>query len=470
MPTALLEKQDMPKTYQEAKDAGLPVFKFFTDGPAKAAAVDDSNGGDGSPKILLTASTNVTDLAGDAIQQSSMEQMRDAAVGTTIFLNHSFDVPQDVFGVVAKADLVERLDPKTKQPYLCLDYIVEVEMSNPAAAKTYEIIKNGKVKLGASITVLILDAERLKDGTQSIVSVYYLETSIVGLPMNQSSWVRQAVKALKWMERNQPATVAVVAEVKTKTIGNSSKDSGKQQHRQLPVKVKKGISKMQDKKIVQKNAFDEVMANGASSTCQDLCSALCGAIDTLLGQADGGDIEDPLGTLKELLSDFEDAVLAHVKPALKALAEPDDDDDESSQDSDGAGSGGSGDDGGTDQSASYSIEKAREFFVWKTIDTKKLTSKSEADDLVDGGGSAEDAGPWQEIHDVASSKGATCMGMGDGSGDDNNMTSASFDPKKIRNAAVKGYVLELQNKYDEMAEAAEAATLALEVFLKQPLI
>lgn len=462
MPTALLEKQDMPKTYQEAKEAGLPVFKFFTDGPAKAAAVSGSGGDDGSPKILLTASTNVIDLAGDKISPEGMAQMRDAAVGTTIFLNHSFDVPVDVFGVVVSAELVERLDEKTSVKYLCLDYVVEVEMSNPAAAKTYEIIKNGKVKLGASITVLILDAVRLKDGTQSIVSVYYLETSIVGLPMNQSSWVRQAVKALKWLERNQPAPVAIEA-------NPASNSKGKQQ--QLPVKVEKGIQKMKQVEIVHKNAFDDVMANTASWSCYDLSYILCDEISRLFIQAESGELSNPRGNLDSILNDFSSAIKMLVYPALDALSSQGEGGDvieksiEVGSDSDDADIDESAEDDETNEK-SASIEAAKTFFTWKPKEEGNSSSASTrkgAAQLV-----KKDGAGWQEVHDFCHSQGAACSGTGS-EDSDSNMSSASFDPKKIKNPVVKDFVLGLQKENKELADAAEAATRLLEQVLKQPL-
>lgn len=452
MPTALLEKQDMPKTYQEARDAGLPVFKFFTDGPAKAVALDVTNG-DSSPKILLTASNNVTDLAGHKISPESLIQMKEAAIGTTIFLNHSFIVPVDVFGVVVSAELVDRIDEKTGIKCICLDYVIEVEMSNPSAAKTYEIIKNGKVKLGASITILILDAERLKDGTQSIVSVYYLETSIVGLPMNQSTWVRQAVKALNWMEKYQPEPIAVEA----KQISNSE---GKQQ--QLPVKARKGIQKMKKGEIVHKNAFDDVMANSASWSCYDLSYILCDEIARLLIQADGGGLTDPKGMLDAILTDFSSAVKLIVYPALDALSDQgegaemveknieiddDSDDDETLENE--------------TSEKSASVEVAKAAFTWKP--KEDTSTKKGAVQLV-----KKDGAGWQEVHDYCHSQGATCSGT-ESEDSDSNVSSASFDPKKIKNPVVKEFVLELQKENKELADAAEAATRLLEQVLKQPL-
>jgi hypothetical protein len=59
----------------------------------------------------------------------------------------------------------------------------------------------GRVKLGASVSVLITDQTTAKDGRRLIDDVYYLECSVVGMPCNRQSWVQNASKALPTSSR-----------------------------------------------------------------------------------------------------------------------------------------------------------------------------------------------------------------------------------------------------------------------------
>jgi phage head maturation protease len=177
-----------------AKAAGLTVFRFFTDPKIAAKAlpvVTKENGGDGLPRIVLTASTSARDLVGDTFTRRALEKMRDAAPGTTIFLNHEKKVPYDVLGAVEKADLRE------EGGVIHLDYTILADLTTDQAQKTYAQIEKGIVKLGASVTVAVLDKQKQASGPGDVIDdIYYLECSVVGIPANPKCFVQYARKAL----------------------------------------------------------------------------------------------------------------------------------------------------------------------------------------------------------------------------------------------------------------------------------
>lgn len=150
--------------------------------------------GEGRPTVRVTASSTEIDLATDRFAMSALKQMEQQFPGMTIFLNHKYDVPDDVFGSVKSAELVER-DGHTD-----LDLIIEVEMSNQRAVDTYSMVKGGTT-LGVSVGVLVMDADVVKDDTTKgmevleISEIYTLEASVVGIPANRRSWVQGAMKA-----------------------------------------------------------------------------------------------------------------------------------------------------------------------------------------------------------------------------------------------------------------------------------
>lgn len=207
--------------YSVLKDAGWPVFKFVTDHEVGVEAlpvageIESKAAVDADPGLItLIASTNATDLVGDMMEQTALEQMKAAAPGTSVFLNHSYRLPDDLFGTVVKAELVNKTltNPinNERQEYLCLVYQVAPvsREENPKGFQVYQMLAKGKRKLGASVTVLILEKNEKPDGKRSIKQVFYIETSMVGVPCNQLSWAQYAFAALhpdKGQKSNQPA-------------------------------------------------------------------------------------------------------------------------------------------------------------------------------------------------------------------------------------------------------------------------
>lgn len=148
---------------------------------------------DGKRSITVTASSDEIDLGSDRFTLSALKQMEVAFPGLTIFLNHRYSVPEDVFGSVAVASLVPR-DGHTD-----LDLNIVVDEKNPRAIQTFEMIKDGR-HLGVSVGVIVVDADFCDEEVAGkkvleLTSIIPLEASIVGIPANRRSWVQNALKA-----------------------------------------------------------------------------------------------------------------------------------------------------------------------------------------------------------------------------------------------------------------------------------
>ncbi len=191
MTTKLQTPTDAIDPQAEVSGAPRPDFFMYT-GALKAH--DDGEGGE-RPTVLCTASSNAVDLESDRFTAKALKQMKDGFVGKLIFLNHSYEVPMDVFGLVMKAELVKR------EGRLDLDLVIGVEMNNPMAVQTYQYIVNGTV-LGISVGVIVTEADKSEDEDEhgrnifDISGVIPLEASVVGIPANQTAWTRQAIKSL----------------------------------------------------------------------------------------------------------------------------------------------------------------------------------------------------------------------------------------------------------------------------------
>ena len=179
---------------QTAVDTVMPETKFkIYSGLLKA-----SRTADGKMRLHGVASSTTRDLHGDTMEASALEDMeRSANQNLTIFLNHSYDVPEDVAGSVEKAIMKTRGADQDGNPNYDLDMDILVNDANPRAVKTFEAIEKG-TKLGLSIGALIPDGGAIRDkksGALAIQHVELLETSLVGIPANPRSWVEYAAKS-----------------------------------------------------------------------------------------------------------------------------------------------------------------------------------------------------------------------------------------------------------------------------------
>ena len=158
-----------------------------------------SGGGDQPMTIHGVASSNIRDYNGNHFLESALRSMERQAVGMTVFLNHKYQVPEDIFGVVTNARAVPKGDDLVD-----LHYDVEVDETRPRAVDTWNSLqrKPGRtpVKLGLSIGADIPDGGWQMDKQTGLVSfsdAILHETSVVGLPANPRSLIMNALKVIE---------------------------------------------------------------------------------------------------------------------------------------------------------------------------------------------------------------------------------------------------------------------------------
>lgn len=161
----------------------------------------------GAPIVSMVGSSTIRDLKGDVMLESALADMSRVQPGLLIWMNHSYDLPDDLFGSL------------TKSPHMSyeagiadLHITSDVERSNPAAARTYSYIEKGR-KLGCSIGCRVDKAaideelyERTGEVALLIESVTTIEWSVVGVPCNQRSWVESAIKGYGLRTLSNPGT------------------------------------------------------------------------------------------------------------------------------------------------------------------------------------------------------------------------------------------------------------------------
>lgn len=183
----------------------MPYVKVFT-GPLRVKDITD--GAEGQKVLHCTASSTIEDLHGDTMTEDCVRDMAQQAKGAdgrhpmTIFRNHRYVVPDDVFGKTIAAQVLTRsTDKETGLPVWDMDLDIKVAGTNTKAIETWDLIKKDEVTLGVSIGGYILDYEfKDKDagfwGGLNIKKMFLAEASIVGIPANQRSWVQNSVIAI----------------------------------------------------------------------------------------------------------------------------------------------------------------------------------------------------------------------------------------------------------------------------------
>ena len=149
---------------------------------------------EGDRLVICTASSTSLDLDSDRFTEEALQDMTKGFTNLTIFLNHSYVVPGDIFGQVVRCALIKR-------DHLDLDMAIRVTNHNDAADKTYGMIQDG-FQLGVSVGVLVLEHDKMEEEThlgRTVVALKRtlpLEASVVGIPSNRRSWMQQAIKSL----------------------------------------------------------------------------------------------------------------------------------------------------------------------------------------------------------------------------------------------------------------------------------
>jgi len=181
----------------------VATFKLFS-GLLKAAKTPD-----GKMTLHGVASSTTRDLHGDTMEDTALADMeRDANDGLTIFLNHEYKVPEDVGGMVTHAKMWTRGVDGEGNPNYDLDFDIDINDENDRAIKAWKAIDNGH-KIGLSIGAMIPEGGYIRDkktGAMRIQHVKLLETSIVGIPANQRSWISNAIRALEDLEIRRSTT------------------------------------------------------------------------------------------------------------------------------------------------------------------------------------------------------------------------------------------------------------------------
>lgn len=187
----------MTDSYADAGDpmsgTGVPIdFRIFTAG---MTPVDDQFANVERPIVRMVGSSTEQDLHKDTMVASALQDMAAAPVGLLIWLNHDYSVPDSLFG-----SLVDHPTIIHKGGFSDLHLAVEVELENPAAAKTYRYIQK-KRRLGCSVGCSVEDYEIIKggDGESPLIHITHVrpvEWSVVGVPANQRSWVENAVRGM----------------------------------------------------------------------------------------------------------------------------------------------------------------------------------------------------------------------------------------------------------------------------------
>lgn len=197
---ALSTEWEAPEVSEEIRN--LPKIKVLT-GAMKSAVTDG-----GFKAIHCTASSTIDDLHGDMMTEACVRDMAAQASralsgkGMTIFLNHRYNIPEDVFGRTYASQVVTRgNDPDTGLPVWDLDLDVILATTNERVVKTWELIDTDQITMGVSIGAYITEYD-FKDkeagfwGGLIINKVLLVEASIVGIPANQRSWVQNGVIAI----------------------------------------------------------------------------------------------------------------------------------------------------------------------------------------------------------------------------------------------------------------------------------
>jgi HK97 family phage prohead protease len=186
-------------------------FKLYTNA-LKAYTADN-----GDLHVRGTTSSTIVDMHGDEMTLAALKSMEETAKqNMTVFLNHNYNVPDDLFGSVTDARIVKRYDNELGQEVYDLDIDVRVvgEDENPLAMKTYRAIKRG-VKLGLSIGARVEKVAKRKgaEGKETYVidSVRLLESSVVGIPANQRSYLQSALKSLRPKSNDADTEIPEVA-------------------------------------------------------------------------------------------------------------------------------------------------------------------------------------------------------------------------------------------------------------------
>jgi HK97 family phage prohead protease len=174
------------------------TFKIHSNGAVKAYKRQNPSTGAEEYIIEGVASSNVRDRHGDTITERAQHSMLRQAQGLTMFMNHSYKVPEDVLGTCEYSTLERNGD--------ILDLVTRcnVAQTNPRAMDCWRLINEDKIKLGQSIGGNITESqvdEENDDGESwcpplIIDDIELLEISLCGIPANPRAYTRDFVSQM----------------------------------------------------------------------------------------------------------------------------------------------------------------------------------------------------------------------------------------------------------------------------------
>jgi hypothetical protein len=204
------------------------TFKFFT-GTLKAVKEDNAR------YIVGIASSTSIDRDNDRMSKDALHTMKATAESNlTIFTNHEYRVPDDLFGNVVDAEIHAKKDAEpiviksdddevSVVTYDPTDFQIKVKVVsdevNPKAGQIYKAIEEG-LNLGFSIGGAVRKVSRVVDDvTQKafnlIEAIDLYEISIVGIPSNVDAMNLAISKSLKGVQAPEISKEEIV-EILTK--------------------------------------------------------------------------------------------------------------------------------------------------------------------------------------------------------------------------------------------------------------
>lgn len=142
--------------------------------------------------VSMTGSSTMKDMQNDRMALTAINDMIDVPSNLTLFLNHSYNVPEDVYG-----GLYQRPIAFASNAIVDLKLRAETDTTNPRALQTYHMIAVKKRRLGCSIGCLVTDCDYDEEDDCLVINhVVVLEWSIVGIPAQQRCWVEVATKSV----------------------------------------------------------------------------------------------------------------------------------------------------------------------------------------------------------------------------------------------------------------------------------
>lgn len=185
--------------YMEARKFGIgPDFKVYTgamkplDAAYKAHLPETDQD---KPILRMRGSSTIMDLQEDMMSMEALHSMTRVDPGLSLWLNHSYELPEDLFGKLYDTPTIE-----VQRNLADLWIMGETILRNPRAEQTYHYIVLDKTRAGCSVGCQVLKWHHLvEDDYYSpivIDEVYVVEWSVVPIPANQRCWVENAIKGL----------------------------------------------------------------------------------------------------------------------------------------------------------------------------------------------------------------------------------------------------------------------------------